>query len=83
MLFYQEGLRIKITQSKILLTVQRVECHFSRKNKTENHPVKNNVNGTQGTMLFSQERVGLKIDLSKLVLRVHRIQHYFERKWQN
>ena len=57
MLFYQEGIRLKITQLKIPLTVHRVKCYFPRKGKTKDYTVESSFNGTQGTRQFSQERV--------------------------
>ena len=71
MLFSYERIKLKITQSKIVLTVHRVLCYLPR--KTEDHPVSNKVNGAQGKMPFSQERVRLKISLSKLQLTVHMV----------
>ena len=55
----QERVRLKLTQSKIALTVRWVQCCFPRRRKTENHPVKNSVIGTQGTTLFPRRRVRL------------------------
>ena len=46
MLFSQERAKLKITQSRIALTVQMVQCYFPRKGETENSSVKNSVNGT-------------------------------------
>ena len=71
MLFYREGVRVKIM----------VKLYFPGKRKTKNYPVKMSVNGTpQGTRQFSQERVRLKINQSKLVLVVHMAQCYFRMK---
>ena len=59
MLFSQERVRLKITQSKIALTVQGCNSIFPRKSMYKNQPVKNIVNGTQVTLLLSPERVRL------------------------
>ena len=80
MLFSQVRLRLKITRSKIALTVHYVQCYFPRKSQTRNHPVKITVKGTWGTMLFSQVRLRLKITQSKIALRVHRIHCYSSKK---
>ena len=39
--------------------------------KTKNYPVKNSVDGRQGTMLFSEGRVRLKSNQSKIALSVN------------
>ena len=57
MLFYQEGVRLKITQLKIPLTVHRVKRYFPRKGETKNYTVKSSFNGRKGTRQFTQERV--------------------------
>ena len=46
MLFSQERVRLKITQSKVALMVQGYNAIIPRKSKTKNHPVKNSVNST-------------------------------------
>ena len=63
MLFYEEVVRLKITQSKVALTIHRVQCYFPGKSKAKKEPVKISGNGT---IVFSQERVRLKITQSEM-----------------
>ena len=77
MLFTQETVKLKITQSKIGLTVLRVQDHFPRKGKTEDHQARNEVNGAKGTMLFSRERARITLTQSKIALRVNRVRRYY------
>ena len=44
------------------------------------HPVKNSLNGTQGTRLISQDKVRLKITEAKLALTGQRVLCYFRKK---
>ena len=60
-LFSEERGELKITQSKIAFTVDRILC----------------VNNIPGTMPFSQERVSPKIDRSKIALTVNGVQSSF------
>ena len=60
MLFSQERVGLKVTQSKIAFTVAGYKSIFKRRSITKNHLVKNNVNGAQDKMLFSQEKEDLK-----------------------
>ena len=53
MLFCKEVDGLKITQSKVALTIHRVQCYFPGKSKAKKEPVKISGNGT---IVFSQER---------------------------
>ena len=78
--FYVESVGLKITQSKVPITVHRVKLCFSRKGKNRNYPVKSSVTGTQGTGQFSPEKVRPKIKQSKLVLAATGFDAFFHRK---
>ena len=80
MLFSQERLRNKITPSKLVLTVRRVQAILAKKSEIENHTVKNRLNNTESPTLISQERVRLKITQPKIALTVHRAQSCFPKK---
>ena len=55
MLFSQQRVRLKITQSKIGLTVQGYNAFFSQKSKTKDQPVKISVNGTEKSQCYYPE----------------------------
>ena len=57
MLFPQERVRLKTTQSKLASTVLRLQRYLPLTEWDKNHPVKDSVNSTQGIRLFSEERV--------------------------
>ena len=50
MLFYVERVRLIITQTKVALTIHRVQCYFPGKSEAKNEPVTISGNGTKGTM---------------------------------
>ena len=78
--FSQGRARLKVTQSNIQLTVQRVGCCFPEKETGDrSHGVKNSGNGTKGTVLFSQETVGLKFNQPKCRPRYTGYQAIFPR----
>ena len=80
MLFSLERAEMKITQSRILLRIHRVQSYFPQSRENQKPSVKNIVNGSQGTMLFSQKRAKLKMTQSKTALTLH--QCYFPKKEQ-
>ena len=47
MLFSRERVRLRITKSKMALTLQGCGANFQKKGRTKNHPVKTIVKGQQ------------------------------------
>ena len=56
MLFSKGLVRLKITQSKLTLTVHRVQCYFPKEELDCKSASRKSFNSTQRTMIFSQEK---------------------------
>ena len=56
MLFSEERVILKITQSKIALTVQGYGAVSPRKSKTKNHPVRKSVKSAHGPCSFAENK---------------------------
>ena len=80
MLFSQERVKLKNTQSKIVLTVPQGTMLISQE-RVRSQPVKNKVNGTQGTMLISLERARVKITQTKVELGIHGLKINHSKAW--